>query len=166
MYQQPDNAISSVMCPVCNILMRPLYIVLLRAMGPLEMPAHFLTMVRICYPYNDTCMRLFDNIGVISGRVFQRMVEILLKRFWNAFSWYNIFCIWFKSSHIVFASQEAMWYWPNSQIPQCTCSISHNATFRTEMCTFLFWMMHWGIWNNCIVGIVRLAYCCCLLRLK
>ena len=28
----------------------------------------------------------------------------------------------------------------NLQIPECTCSISHNAPFRTEMGTFLFWM--------------------------
>ena len=27
---------------------------------------------------------------------------------------------------------------PNSQIPEYTCSISHNAPFRTAMCTFLF----------------------------
>ena len=40
--------------------------------------------------------------------------------------------------------------WPNSQIPEGTCSISHNASFRTEMCTFLFWMEHCGIWNRCI----------------
>ena len=39
------------------------------------------------------------------------------------------------------------------------CSISHNSPFRTEMCTFLFWMMHCGIWNCCIVGFVRLVYC-------
>ena len=26
-----------------------------------------------------------------------------------------------------------------SQIPECTCSIFHNAPFRTEMWTFLFW---------------------------
>ena len=32
--------------------------------------------------------------------------------------------------------------WPYSQIPQCTYSISHNAPFRTEMCTFLFWMVY------------------------
>ena len=38
------------------------------------------------------------------------------------------------------------------QIPECTCSISHNAPFRTEMCTFLFWMEHCGIWNKCILG--------------
>ena len=30
------------------------------------------------------------------------------------------------------------------QFPQCTCLISHNAPFRTEMCTFLFWMVHYG----------------------
>ena len=39
-----------------------------------------------------------------------------------------------------------------SQIPQCTSFIYHNAPFRTEMCTFLFWMVHCGIWNWCIVG--------------
>ena len=42
--------------------------------------------------------------------------------------------------------------WPISQIPQCTWPISHNAPFRTEMCTFLFWKVHCGIWNSCIVG--------------
>ena len=49
--------------------------------------------------------------------------------------------------------------WPNSQIPECTCSISHNATFSTEMCTFVFWMLHCGIWNRCILGFVRSVYC-------
>ena len=48
--------------------------------------------------------------------------------------------------------------WPNSQIPECTCSISHNAPFRTEMCTFLFWMVYCGICNRCILGYVRLLY--------
>ena len=48
--------------------------------------------------------------------------------------------------------------WPNSQIPECTCSISHNAPFRTEMCTFLFWMEHYGIWSRCILGFVKLVY--------
>ena len=43
---------------------------------------------------------------------------------------------------------------PISQIPECTSSISHNAPFRTEMCTFLFWMKHCGIWNWCIQGFV------------
>ena len=28
--------------------------------------------------------------------------------------------------------------WHNSQIRQCTCSISHNAPFKTEMCSFCF----------------------------
>ena len=35
--------------------------------------------------------------------------------------------------------------WPNSRIYQCTSPIPNNAPFRTEMCTFLFWMGHWGI---------------------
>ena len=49
--------------------------------------------------------------------------------------------------------------WPNSQIPEFTCSISHNAPFRTEMCTFVFWMEHRGIWNRCILGFVKLVNC-------
>ena len=49
--------------------------------------------------------------------------------------------------------------WPNSQIPQCTCPISHNAPFRTEMYTFLFWMVHCGISNRCTVGFMILVYC-------
>ena len=44
---------------------------------------------------------------------------------------------------------------PISQIPECTCSISPSASFRTEMCTFLFWMEHCGIWNRCILGFVN-----------
>ena len=48
--------------------------------------------------------------------------------------------------------------WPNSYIPQCTCSISHNAPSRPEMCTFLFSMVHYGIGNRCIVGFVRFIH--------
>ena len=48
---------------------------------------------------------------------------------------------------------------PISLILQCTCPISHNAPFRTERCTFLFWMVHCGIWDRCIVGFVNLVYC-------
>ena len=44
---------------------------------------------------------------------------------------------------------------PISQIPKCTCSISHNAPFRTEICTFLFRIEHCGIWNRCILGFVN-----------
>ena len=44
---------------------------------------------------------------------------------------------------------------PIQQIPQCTCSISHNTPFRREMCTFLFWMVHGGLWNKCIMGFVN-----------
>ena len=50
--------------------------------------------------------------------------------------------------------------WPNSQRPECSCSISHNAPFRTEMLTFLFSMDHCGIWNRCILGIVYSGHCC------
>ena len=46
---------------------------------------------------------------------------------------------------------------PISQIPWCTASISHKAPLGTEMCTFLFWMMHCGIWNCRIVVFVNLT---------
>ena len=39
----------------------------------------------------------------------------------------------------------------NSHIPECTCPIPHNAPFRTEMCTFLFWMEHFGIWHDDVI---------------
>ena len=45
---------------------------------------------------------------------------------------------------------------PDSQTPGCTCSISHNAGFRTELCTFLFWIEHCGIWNRiCEIGLLE-----------
>ena len=47
---------------------------------------------------------------------------------------------------------------PISQIPKCTCHISHNAPFRTEMYTFLFWMLYCGTWDRCILGFVRLIF--------
>ena len=54
---------------------------------------------------------------------------------------------------------ESSYNWPNSQILECTCFVSHNYSFRTEMCTFLFWMEHCGIWTGCILGFVKLVYC-------
>ena len=45
-----------------------------------------------------------------------------------------------------------LWLWMN-------CSISHNTPFRTEMCTFLFWMEGCGIWNRCILGFVNEVNC-------
>ena len=47
----------------------------------------------------------------------------------------------------------------NLQVSQCNCPISHNAPFRTEMYTFLFWMVHRGIWDRYIVGLPRSPYC-------
>ena len=50
--------------------------------------------------------------------------------------------------------------WPNLlKIPKCTCSISDNSPFRTEMWTFLFRMMYCGIWNKFILRFVRLFHC-------
>ena len=48
---------------------------------------------------------------------------------------------------------------PNSQIPECTCFISHNAPFRTVMCkVFFFCMKHFEIWNRCILRFGKLEY--------
>ena len=50
--------------------------------------------------------------------------------------------------------------WPKSPIPECTCSISHNAPFRTEMDTFLFWMEHCGkLWNWSIESPCYITFC-------
>ena len=46
---------------------------------------------------------------------------------------------------------------PKSHIPQCTCPTSHNAPLGTELCIFLFSMVHCGIWDRYIVGYVRLV---------
>ena len=56
---------------------------------------------------------------------------------------------------------EMLSNWPISQIPQRTCPISHNAPLRTEMCTFLFWMVHCGIYDRCIVRFANLIHCTC-----
>ena len=49
--------------------------------------------------------------------------------------------------------------WPNSQIPQCTSPISHNAPFcnrNVHTCAhFCYKMVHCGIFVSCIVGFVR-----------
>ena len=47
---------------------------------------------------------------------------------------------------------------PLSHIPQSTCPTSHNALFRTEMCTFLFWMVYCGIWDWWVGGFFRSVY--------
>ena len=48
--------------------------------------------------------------------------------------------------------------WTKFTNPTMSCHISHNAPFRTEMFTFLFWMVHYGVWNRSIVGFRRLVY--------
>ena len=74
-----------------------------------------------------------------------------LKLWWLNVETWKVFSRW---------PPEKNSYWryrpiSQSQIPECTCSISQNAPFRTEMCTFLFWMEHSGIWNRCILGFVN-----------
>ena len=48
---------------------------------------------------------------------------------------------------------------PISQIPQCTCPISHNGPFEREMYTFLSWMLQSKIWNRTgVAGFLNLVY--------
>ena len=77
--------------------------------------------------------------------------------YWKEYRYLTVYEIKFLTSD--FSLNELTWLTgrPHSQIPQCTCPISHNAPFRTEMCTFLFWMVHCGIWDRCIVGFVRMV---------
>ena len=59
--------------------------------------------------------------------------------------------------------QPLQWNLPNSQIPECTCFISHNAPFITKR----YWMENCGIWNSCILRFVKLVYCFdCFIILK
>ena len=67
-------------------------------------------------------------------------------------------CGWGLGWSWVWGGVEVWLRWPNSQIPECTCPISHNVPFGTEMRTFLFWMEHCGIWNKWIPGFVKLFY--------
>ena len=59
----------------------------------------------------------------------------------------TLVCCWWRSIFLM----VALGNWLNSQILQCTRPISHNAPFRTEMCTFLFWMVY--------CGVCELVYC-------
>ena len=60
--------------------------------------------------------------------------------FWDIRNWRmkSTFCMakWFADNR------------PISQMPECTCSVSHNAPF-------LFWMEHCGIWNRVILVFVN-----------
>ena len=84
--------------------------------------------------------------GVDLKRLYTRQVC------WHNAAWHLVF---FNNIEI-FVSMSVM-NWPNT-IPKCPCSISHNAPFRTEMYTFLFWMEHCGIWSRGILGFVKLVY--------
>ena len=67
--------------------------------------------------------------------------------------------IWENACYLISAKntkREGAHNWPNSQIPEFTCSISHNAPFRTEMWIHLCseWSMVgygtgalWDLWN-------------------
>ena len=41
-------------------------------------------------------------------------------------------------------------YRPISQTPQSKCLIPHNTPFRTELCTFRFFIAHCWIWTNAL----------------
>ena len=53
----------------------------------------------------------------------------------------------------VITSHRGMQY-INLTNPKVPLFHNHNALFRTAMCTFLFWMVHCGIWKRCIMWFV------------
>ena len=53
--------------------------------------------------------------------------------------------LWFATSRYDVMSTKRI----ISLIPQCTCSLSHDTPFKTEMCIFLFWMVYCGIFVYC-----------------
>ena len=58
-------------------------------------------------------------------------------------------------------------YWQPAMPPGDGGATSRGAPFRAEMGTFLFWAVHWGMSDGCIVGFARLVYCCyCLTDLS
>ena len=98
---------------------------------------------------------VFSNYSILVSRDFTNSPELIVVTIIPKSS--------FVYSLSVFRGENLASPWPTnlstnrliSQIPECTCFISHNTPFRTEMCTFLFWMENCGIWNMCILGFVN-----------
>ena len=63
-------------------------------------------------------------------------------------SFQGLHCFVGVHGYIIGNEDVTVWHqfcnWPNSQIPECTCSISQNAPFRTEMCKW----HQFCIWPN------------------
>ena len=82
----------------------------------------------------------------VTGCEWYRM---LWNSWWHTKSFFLPVLILYNDIRRYFETRHFWWHWqfsynwPNSQIPECTCSISHNAPFRTEMCTFLHRM--WAV---------------------
>ena len=57
------------------------------------------------------------------------------------------------------ASRRGWFYWQPAVTPVMAWETSRGAPFRTEMGTFLFWAVHWGMSDRYIVGFARLVYC-------
>ena len=86
----------------------------------------------------------------------QKCIDLLVLQ------WMHVLCAWKYSNQIcmdflrlfVFSQSSNMAAnWTVSQIPHCTCPISHNTPVRKEICTFLFWVVYCWIWGRThIVG--------------
>ena len=136
---------------------------------------HFNEAIRpqICTCHDSSavmaCAKLWPDLTII----FHTRARNIFKQFG---SWaHKLFVTWVGSrpcqamltecdwdhrtqTHGSSSGETAHYNWSYSQIPQCTCHIFHNAPFKTKMCTFLFWIMHCGIWSRCIMGFVKLVY--------
>ena len=99
------------------------------------------------YSKNFFWQNAFENVCENSGH-FCHTVYTLMK----------IIIIHFRRSCILSCISLHNWSQPVfHKIPQCTCPISHYVPFRTEKCTFLFWIVGYGtgaLWDLWIWSIV------------
>ena len=105
---------------------------------------------------NITELTIFWNIPLRAKQNFKQFQNKKFNAIWNL----RYFAPTSQPRDVVLSKTSigSRRYRPISQIRKCTSPISHNTPFRTEMCTFLFWMEHCGIWDWCIAKFVNLVY--------
>ena len=103
----------------------------------------------------DARSQLISSDGPVSPAIChsQHLQDFIFKFLTSFVCKYIFVCRQRSYCSVIWSMVHHSHNWPNSQIPLCT--VSHNASFRTEMCTFLSRMVRCGIWDRCIVGFVN-----------
>ena len=89
-------------------------------------------------------------------RYIYGVCSVLFYIYSSLWTWVNFLPVFFKTDSHALAQMFNM---SISQIPQFNCSAFQNTSFRPEMCTFLFWIVHcriktgtlWDLWSWSIV---------------